>query len=354
MRVEEIKSRFSRFQPVVGVAMTILAIATAFFPCHATEQSSFVGAVRQAQPKMVKIFGAGGVARLEGHQSGFLVSGRGHVLTAWSYVLGDDTVTVVLADGQRFDATLVSTDPRTEIALLKFDYEGNDLPHFRLDGAVPLEPGDRVLAFSNVYRVATGNEPVSVQHGVVGVIAPLTARSGGARARFSGDVYILDAMTNNPGAAGGALTDRRGRLAGMLGKELRNAESNTWLNYALPISAFVENVEAMLAGRLIAHNPADADPMPEQPLTAAALGFVLVPNVVVQTPPYIDVVRPGSPAAELGVRPDDLVVFVDDQLVPSCRAVRETLARYEQDMPVRLTVVRGDELIEIAMEVVEE
>ncbi len=53
------------------------------------------------------------------------------------------------------------------------------------------------------------------------------------RQRYDGPIYVLDAMTNNAGAAGGALTDDQGRLVGVLGKELRNAQNNTWLNYAL-------------------------------------------------------------------------------------------------------------------------
>ena len=76
---------------------------------------------REVQPKVVKIYGAGGLRGLEAYQSGMLISAEGHVLTVWSYVLDADEVTVVLDDGRRFTAKHVAADPLTEIAVLKFD-----------------------------------------------------------------------------------------------------------------------------------------------------------------------------------------------------------------------------------------
>src|SRR6266850_1736662 len=58
--------------------------------------ASFTQVARQVQPKVVKIYGAGGIRGLEHYQSGILISGKGHVLTVSSYVLDSDEVTVVL------------------------------------------------------------------------------------------------------------------------------------------------------------------------------------------------------------------------------------------------------------------
>ena len=80
-----------------------------------------------------------------------------------------------------------------------------------------------MLAFSNLFGIATGDEPVSMLHGVVSAVAPLDARRGAFTTNYRGDVYVVDAAANNPGAAGGALTDSQGRLLGMLGKELRSS-----------------------------------------------------------------------------------------------------------------------------------
>ncbi|HVW37927.1 MAG TPA: serine protease, partial [Pirellulales bacterium] len=73
---------------------------------------SFAAVIRGVQPKIVKIYGAGGFRGLEPYQSGFLVSPAGHVLTAWSYVLDTDYITVTLDDGRKFEAKLLGADPR--------------------------------------------------------------------------------------------------------------------------------------------------------------------------------------------------------------------------------------------------
>ena len=60
-------------------------------------------------------------SRLEAYQSGFLISAEGHILTACSYVLDTDYITVTLDDGRKFEAKLVGADPRLELAVLKID-----------------------------------------------------------------------------------------------------------------------------------------------------------------------------------------------------------------------------------------
>jgi serine protease Do len=204
------------------------------------------------------------------------------------------------------------------------------------------------LAFSNLFGIATGDEPVSVLHGVVSAVAPLEARRGAFTTNYRGDVYVVDAAANNPGAAGGALTDAQGRLLGMLGKELRSNLTDMWLSYALPVSAFAPAVEDMLAGRFTPPELSEVD-QPENPLSFAILGIVLVPDVVVRTPPYVDRVIPGSPAANAGVRSDDLLVMIDTQVAASCRDAVRLINRLERDATARIAVLRGDELLEFTL-----
>ena len=84
------------------------------FSGTASGQSSFAEIAEQTQPKIVKIFGAGGLRGLEAYQSGFLISGQGHILTVWSYVLDTDYVGIILNDGRKFEAKLVGADPRMD------------------------------------------------------------------------------------------------------------------------------------------------------------------------------------------------------------------------------------------------
>ncbi|MEX2187591.1 MAG: S1C family serine protease [Pirellulales bacterium] len=315
-------------------------------PARADEPAAADSPIESAQRRVVKIYGAGGASGLEPYQTGVLISPQGHVLTAWSYVLDTDSVAIVLDDGRRFDGKLVGADPRLELAVLKID--ARDAPFFDLSMATPLaqvEVGTRVIAASNLYNVATGDEPASVQHAWIAAKTKLAARRGTYRTPYTGDVLVIDAVTNNPGAAGGALVGPDGVLLGVLGKELRSRDTNTWLNYALPVSEIRDAVADLAAGKGPRRREQQTN-RPQQPHTLAALGLVLVPDALPRTPPYVDRVRENSPAAAAGIRPDDLVIMIDGQLAPSCRAVAEDLQFIDRADAVTITLMRGQELIE--------
>jgi serine protease Do len=310
--------------------------------------SELAQVIQQTLPKIVKIYGAGGIRRLEAYQSGFLISSDGHVLTAWSYVLDADPILAVLDDGRRFPAELLGADPSTELAVLKID--AAQLPHFHLDQAAQVRTGDRILAFSNLYGIATGDEPASILHGYVSAVTPLSARRGVYPTTYEGTVYVLDAMTNNAGAAGGALTSDQGHLVGILGKELRNAQNNTWLNYAVPIHEIRPIIDDLLQGKVRRRDTSDLR-RPLQPMTLPELGLVLIPDVLPKTPPFIERVQLGSPAATAGLQADDLIVFVQSTMVSSCQEVLEEISFVDRLQPVRITVLRDQELIEVDLSV---
>jgi serine protease Do len=307
----------------------------------AAPATSFAESIDHVQPKIIKIYGAGGFRGLESYQSGFLISSEGHLLTVWSYVLDTDGLRATLNDGRTFVAKVLGVDPWLEIAVLKLDVEG--LPHFSLEETVSGEVGQRVLAFSNLYGVATGDEPASVQRGVISASTNLQARKGVFNTQYDGPIYVIDAMTNNPGAAGGALTTLEGKLLGMLGKELKNRQHNTWLNYALPIGAIREATAGIIAGR-----PQIKDEKVEisvrHPVDLAQLGVVLVPDVVDSTPPFIDDVRAGSPAAAAELARDDLILFVGEFLVQSIQDLERECRQIERGGMLQILIRRGDRL----------
>jgi len=316
-------------------------------PCAALAQSSYSEVIAQTQPKIVKIFGAGGLRGLEAYQSGFLISGEGHILTAWSYVLDSDVITVYLSDGRKLTAELLGMDPRSEIAVLKID--GQSLPHFNIEEAVTLRAGAKVLAFSNMFGIALGNEPASVLHGVVAAKTDLTARRGAFETNYRGPAYVLDAMTNNPGAAGGALTDSKGRLAGLLGKELRSSVSNIWLNYAIPIGELQPTIDQIIAGKFRPASREEGQKKPKEHHTLATLGIQLVPDFLPRTPPFVESVTPRSTAAKAGVKPDDLILFVNGRVVASCKVLADELTFIDRLDPIRLTIQRGQELVDVEL-----
>jgi S1-C subfamily serine protease len=330
---------------VITVALACAALVGA-----SAKAVSLQDTIREAQRKVVKIYGAGGVSGLEAYQSGILISAQGHVLTVQSYVLDTDDLAVVLDDGRKFKGELLGSDPVRELAVLKIEVEPDEtLPHFDLAAAPAAEIGERVLALSNLFNIAGGDEPVSVLQGVVTALAPLDARRGAFESSFHGNVYIVDAAANNPGAGGGALINWRGEILGLLGKELRSRATGAWLHYAIPVDQFTAAVETMRSGESI---KVDDIPQvaPVEPLKPADVGVVFVPDVLPRTPPYIDAVLPNSAAARAGLKPDDLVVFVEGEPTASCSAVVEAMGRREKFDGVRVSVIRKGELVEVMLE----
>lgn len=341
---------------IVRLAAVLLSgCAAATGVCGSTAHAADTRAeavIERVNQRMVKIFGAGGVKGLYAYSTGFLVSAEGHIATVWSHVLDDQGVSVFLHDGRKFEGKIVGAEPQLDLAILKID--ADDLPYFDIEDPPAAFAGTKVYAFSNMFKVATGDEPVSVLHGVIAARSRLTARRGNYSVPYTGPIYVVDAISNNPGAGGGVLTTRDGTLLGMIGKELRNTQTNTWMNYAIPITELKTAVGEIISGRFTSRrSSSEDDPASERPKrnVALSLGLVMVPDVVFRTPAYVDNVVPGSAAAKAGIRTNDLVLFVNDELVQSCRALRESLAPLESGDTVRVVVRRGTSLIPVELPV---
>ena len=304
---------------------------------------------------MVKIHGAGGIRNLHSYSTGFLVSAEGHIVTIWNHVLDTDEVSVVLNDGRRFEATVVGAEPQADLAVLKIRSENLDLDHFDITAAKEANAGSRVLSFSNMFKVAAGDEPVSVMHGVISAKTRLSARRGVFDVMFDGPVYVIDAISNNPGAGGGIVTTRTGQLLGMIGRELRNAESNTWVNYAVPITSIRETIKEILSGNYKSRDDNEEPEVKFANYNPIDFGMVMVPDVLFRTPAFVDSIVPGSLAAQAKVQlqPDDLLLFVNDVLIHSVRDLKQELGKLEPGNTLQMIVRRKDEIINVSLPVKE-
>ncbi|HVW02163.1 MAG TPA: trypsin-like peptidase domain-containing protein [Planctomycetaceae bacterium] len=333
--------------------LAALCLALLIASAGSVQAQSTRDTIAAVAPKMVKIFGAGGLQRLYSYSTGFLVSPQGHIVTVWSHVLDADTVTVILHDGRKFEGKVLGAEPQLDLAVLKID--GDDLPFFDLESEIQpnIDPGTRVLAFSNMFKVATGDEPVSVMHGVIAAQTKLSGRRGAHEVPYTGPVYIVDAITNNPGSGGGLLTTRNGKLLAMVGKEIRNTQSNTWINYAIPLGELKTPIAEIISGRFTT-KPTGPDIDAEGPPRRYApldFGLVMVPDVLFRTPAFVDNVVPGSAAAKAGLKSDDLVLFVNNELIQSCKSLADALGKLESGDTLRLVVRRDGKLVTVELPV---
>ncbi|MDR0704334.1 MAG: trypsin-like peptidase domain-containing protein [Planctomycetaceae bacterium] len=326
--------------------------------------------ITETLTKIVKIYGAGNIPGMHGYQTGIIISQNGDILTAITSALQADPIRVVLDSGRKFEARLTGADPVMELALLKIP--ATDLPYFSLqnNSSTISDPqiGDSVFAVSNPFNIAEGNEPASVQHGCIAAKTTLRARRGVFETPYRGAIFVVDMTVNNPGSCGGALISAEtGNLLGIIGKELRNRENNTWLNYAIPVTSFRDKVREMMLQaeesdkKTIKESAGISQPQLMIPKTIAPerelipedtvplfqhWGFILVPPVEGRTPPFIDSVRLGSEAAQLGLMPDDLIVMVNNHLTPSLSAVEYQIHQAVEGEPIILTIERQMTLID--------
>jgi len=332
-----------------------LLLALAFSPVGARADQPFADLVDDVNAKMVKLFGSGGFKGLAAYGTGLIVRADGYILTVASPMLDTRDLRVHLPDGRRYSAKVVVIEPQLDVALVKIDSkEELDLPFFNITESAKqplLEPSSKVLAFSNQFQIASRDEPMSVQRGIIAAYTKLHGRRGIHQATFDGNVYVLDAITNNPGAAGGAVTNRNGQLIGLIGKELKNELSNTWINYAIPIQTTLEVIEddkkrtvsiVEIVEKREKYVASKADKSKEKKNNFH--GIVTVPNPVDLTPPYVEMVIPNAPAAKAGLKPDDLIVYVDGEQVPSINALNDVLGRYNPETAVKIEVRRADKL----------
>jgi serine protease Do len=350
----------------LSIALLVLASPAAY----ATDPYSQVATA--ANEKLVKLFGAGGYRGAESFGTGILVSKDGYILTCAAPFLDGRELRLHLPDGRKYPFKVKIIEPEFDAAILQIDQPKKekdvlplDLPYFDVvESAKNLhaEPGTWVMALSNMYKVAERDEMMSVQRAMITAVGKLSARRGQFEVPYHGEVLYLDTITNNPGAAGGAVLDRHGNLLGIIGKEFRNNQTDTWVNYAMPLNT---KAEVVIKGEkkmftlaefvdLAIHDKwVKSDPKPEvDPIKNPRVytGIIFVPKVVDRTPPYIDGIEPNSPAAKAGLKPDDLVIYLDGEPVYSTDVYRDLIKRYNPGDKVQVEIRRGDILTAVQME----
>ena len=285
----------------------IVLIAACCGIAYAEETAEFSGGIEHAQQRLVKIYG-GSIGRSPGYASGILISGEGEILTSYGVHLVTDAIRVTLPTGEQHFARLVRNEQNMQAAILKIDAK---TPQFYdLNEAAAIEGGDWVLALSNAFKVAEGAEPLSVNLGVFTARTRLDARRGAQDFPYIGEVLLYDAITSNPGASGGAVINSEGKLLGMIGKVIEGKNTNTRLNYALPVDALrdfalhSDTVKVAVAPPNTNSSPGD-------------IGIRLFALGGRKGPAFVDRVVAESPAAVAGMKTDDLIISLAGKPVRS-------------------------------------
>ncbi len=233
-----------------------------------------------------------------GTGSGFVYDDKGHILTNNHVVRNADKITVTFHDGTEVPATLVGTDPETDVAVLKVE---NSTYRPALQGeSKKLRVGQWVLAIGSPFELSQ-----TVTSGIISA----TERDLDIN-RF-GNLIQTDAAIN-PGNSGGPLVDMNGRVIGINTAIASENRANVGVGFAIPIDMAARRVNMLLRdGKIKAAGIGIMmDTRPLTPVLARQFGLDPKTKGVVVT----EIVK-GSPAEAAGLKPGDVITSFDDNSV---------------------------------------
>jgi Do/DeqQ family serine protease len=321
---------------------------------------SFAPIVKKAQPAVVNVyasrtdrrprnplfddpifrrfFGEGGGQQRPGGPtsqslgSGVLVDASGLVVTNYHVIENMTDVKVALSDKREFEAKILLSDQRTDLALLKL-VGGSNFPVMELGDSDALEVGDLVLAIGNPFGVGQ-----TVTQGIISALA----RTNVGISDYG--FFIQTDAAINPGNSGGALVDMNGRLAGINSAIFSQSGGSVGIGFAIPVNMVKIVVAAAKSGSHQVHRPwLGASLQTVSREIAETLGLDRPSGALVTD------VTPHTSAAEAGVKRGDLIMAIDGQSVDNPESLGYRLGTKPIGGSAVLNVLRDSKSLTLSM-----
>ncbi|MCZ7613190.1 MAG: Do family serine endopeptidase [Ignavibacteriaceae bacterium] len=267
-----------------------------------------------------------------GSGSGIIISQDGYIVTNNHVVENASKVTVGLSDKRQFDATIVGTDPLTDLAVVKID--ASNLPVAFLGNSENLKVGQWVMAIGNPLSLSS-----TVTAGIVSAIG--RGQLGLIRDSYGVENFIQTDAAINPGNSGGALVDLSGAVIG-INSAIASGGGGTYIGYgfAIPI-----NLAKAVSQDLIAHgkvsrgyigiNIGEVDDA-----LAKSLGMDKPKGIIIQ-----GIVEDGA-ASKSDLRAGDIILDIDGREVNKPNELQSYVAALTAGTTVKLKIYRNGETLE--------
>lgn len=284
-----------------------------------------------------------------GGGSGFLVDSSGIILTN-KHVLDDPKAeyTVILDDGQKYPAKILSRDPINDVAIVKVSTEIKKLPTIKLGDAAKLELGQGVIAIGNALGIFKNTVSVGI---VSGLSRSISAQSDPAAPFQEMRGLIQTDAAINAGNSGGPLVDQNGLAIGINTAVVFGAQN---IGFAIPINAAKRDLQdiskygrirrPLLGIRYFIIDDNLKDKM-HLPVNYGAL-------IARESPNDYGIV-PGSPAEKAGLREKDIVLEFNSQKINRGRPVQDFLDNMSPGEEAELLVLRGQKQFRVKLTLAE-
>ncbi|MCH1993589.1 trypsin-like peptidase domain-containing protein [Achromobacter xylosoxidans] len=279
-------------------------------------------------------FGLAGGGGRQSIGSGVIVdAAQGNILTNHHVVRGATSIRVSLQDGRSFTATVVGSDPDTDLAVLRIPPD--KLQALTLSDSSDLRVGDFVVAIGDPYGLGQ-----SASSGIVSALERSSLRAAGYQNFIQTDASI------NPGNSGGALVNLNGELVGINTMIYTPSGGNVGIGFAIPSNLAGEVMRQLLQHGQVQRGGLGLDTIDITPRNARQLG--MAPNA---TGVVVARVADGSPAQQAGVQARDLVVALDGKPIGTSAQLRNAEGLLPVGMQVRLTLSRGGQRSEVTLRI---
>jgi len=237
--------------------------------------------------------------------SGFLIDTDGHMVTNNHVIEGAKKITVTLGDSDAvYDATVVGTDPSTDLALLKVDAPSSEMKPLKLGDSSDVKVGDPVVAIGNPFGL---DRTVTT-----GIVSALQREISSLNQYAISNVIQTDAAIN-PGNSGGPLIDANGNVIGVNSQIATGSGSSTsgnvGIGFAIPSNTVKDVVDQLMNGGTVEHAYLGISGATINPQLADALNLGTDQGVLVQVAPK------DGPAAKAGIKAGDTAVSIAGQRV---------------------------------------
>lgn len=235
--------------------------------------------------------------------SGVIVDPSGLIVTNNHVIANGTDIKVVLADRREFEAQVLLTDERTDLAVLKIDVPDEELPALALGDSEALEVGDLVLAIGNPFGVGQ-----TVTSGIVSALA--RTKVGVSDYQF----FIQTDAAINPGNSGGALVDMKGELIGINTAIFSRSGGSIGIGFAIPTNMVRTVVATAESGSDAIRRPwLGAELQDVTADIAASLGMARPEGALVVS------LHPESPLAKSGLKRGDVILAIEGKPVESAQ-----------------------------------
>lgn len=263
-----------------------------------------------------------------GSGSGVIIASNGYIVTNNHVIDKASKIEVVLDDKRKFEATLVGSDPTTDIALLKVN--SDNLPTIRYGNSDDLQVGEWVLAVGNPMNLTS-----TVTAGIVSAKGRnINILRTSARQDMSIESFIQTDAAVNPGNSGGALVNLNGDLVGINTAIASQTGSFAGYSFAVPSSIVSKVVDDLLKYGEVQRALLGASIQEIDAAFAKEKGLKTLNGV------YIADVQEGSGAKEAGLQAGDVITAVNGVSVGKSSQLLEQIARYRPGDKVKVAYIR--------------